>query len=42
MCSGQCEGYAVHQQDALLNKAGPTVCTARMERAISPDVFAGL
>lgn len=42
MCSGQCEGYAGHQQDGLLSKAGPAVCTAKMKKAISPNIFAGL
>lgn len=42
MCSGQCEAYAGHPQGGLLSKAGPAVCTARMEKAISPDVFVGL
>lgn len=33
-------GYAVHQQDGLLNKAGQVfVCTARMEKTVSPAVF---
>lgn len=43
MRSGQREGYAVHQQDGLLSKAGQvSVCTARMEKAVSPYVFTDL
>lgn len=43
MCSGQCEGYAVHQQDGLLSKAEQvSLGAAEMVKAVSPYVFADL